>query len=189
MTAAPANRRAGACLWLTGLSGAGKTTTARAVAQALCRDDRLVTVLDGDELRASISADLGFSRADRDAHVRRVAAIARDIVERGDIAICALVSPFRDARAAARALIGSDRFLEIFVSSPLHICEQRDPKGLYRRARRGELTHFTGVDDPYEPPIAPELVITTVECSVEENVSRILALLLPRWSSGASSLE
>ena len=143
-------------------------------------------MLDGGELRSGISADLGFSRADRETHVMRVAALADDIVRRGDIAICALVSPYQDTRLAARTLIGPDRFLEVYVATPLSECERRDTEGLYRRARRKEIAGLTGLDAPYEPPTDPELVITTVGCSVGDNVSRILAELASRGNVRSS---
>jgi sulfate adenylyltransferase len=170
----------GICIWLTGLSGAGKTTIARALAEALRRRGLAVTVLDGDELRAGISAGLGFSREDRATQVMRVAALAEGVVGRGELAICALVSPFRDMRRAARDRIGPTRFLEVFVATPLVECERRDPKGLYRRARLKEIVGLTGVDAPYEPPDSPDLEITTVDSSVDADVSRILDALSSR---------
>jgi sulfate adenylyltransferase len=171
---------AAACLWLTGLSGAGKTTTARAVIDRLARRGCRAVLLDGDELRRTISSDLGFSRQDRDTHVMRVAALAREIAARNEIVICALVSPYRDGRERARRLIGSAQFIEVFIDAPIAVCEARDPKGLYAKARRGEITGFTGIDDPYEAPISPDVVVTTAENSLEQNADRIVAALVER---------
>jgi len=170
----------GACVWLTGLSGSGKSTTARAVAAELESWSQPVKVLDGDELRARISHDLGFSKRDRDTHVLRVAALAKDVVDHGAVAVCALVSPYREARQRARDLICSERFLEVFVDAPIAVCEARDPKGLYARARRGELRAFTGVDDPYEPPLFPDLVLATASWPVHESVRAVMDALTAR---------
>ena len=172
--------RTGVCLWLTGLSGAGKSTTARAVGAPLRKRGHQVTLFDGDEFRARVSTDLGFSKADRDTNVMRVASLARDVVERGEIVICALVSPYGGTRDRARQLIGGHKFLEVFVDAPLALCEARDTKGLYARARRGELTGLTGVDDPYEAPISPDLVVRTTDGTVEHNVRLVLELLAAR---------
>jgi len=165
---------------LTGLSGAGKSTIARALVDRLRVRGEDASLLDGDELRASISRDLGFSKAHRDMHVMRVAALTQQMVSRGEIVVCALISPYRDARARARDHIGSDRFIEVFVDTPLDVCERRDPKGLYARARSGQLAGMTGLTDPYEPPIAPNLILTTVNRNVDANVARLLAQLSER---------
>lgn len=177
------------CVWLTGLSGAGKTTTAAALSAELTRHGHEVLVLDGDVVRASDAPPLGFTSADRDENVMRTASRARAAVERGTLAICALISPYRTARARAREVIGPHRFLEIFVDAPLDVCEQRDTKGLYARARRGEIANLTGVTDVYEHPIAPDLVLSTVQCSVAHNVSRIMRLLYERGVVERSRLE
>jgi sulfate adenylyltransferase len=168
------------CVWLTGLSGAGKSTIGRSLVERLSLAGVGARLLDGDELRSSLSRDLGFSKTDRDIHVMRVAALARTCIDHGDIAVCALISPYRDARAQARGLVGSDRFIEVFVDTPLDVCEQRDHKQLYSRARRGEVTQMTGVSDPYESPIAPDLVLTPD--AVESNVERVLRLLADRMA-------
>jgi sulfate adenylyltransferase len=165
----------GVCVWLTGLSGSGKTTTARKVIEILPAPAGLL--LDGDEIRATLSPGLGFTRADREINIARVAALARDAVDRRQIVLCALVSPYGSMRARARALIGPDRFIEVYVATPVDVCRQRDPKGLYRRSTDGDLTGLTGVDDPYEPPADPELTLDTVGCSVEENARRVVALI------------
>jgi len=193
MAALPPERGAGApsrgpgiCVWLTGLSGAGKSTTAVGLGRALRAVHPLVAVLDGDRLRATISRDLGFSKADRDTSVMRAAALAHLVVERGGVAICALVSPYRDGRARARQLVGMNRFIEVFVDASLDECKRRDPKGLYLRARAGH-SHLTGVDDPYELPLSPDITLTTVDCSVEDNIARLLDLVRRRL--GTSSRE
>ncbi|RDU98537.1 adenylyl-sulfate kinase [Trinickia dinghuensis] len=147
--------------WLTGLSGAGKSTIAFELEQRLRREMRPCVVLDGDNLRCGLSRDLGFSEGDRRENIRRTAEVARMMNEVGLVVITSLVSPFRDDRAVARAIIGEARFAEVYVSTSLQVCESRDPKGLYRKARRGELTDFTGVSAPYEPPLAPALAVDT----------------------------
>jgi sulfate adenylyltransferase len=167
----------GVCVWLTGLSGAGKSTIAEALVARLRADGERVSLLDGDALRASISRDLGFSKADRETHVLRVAAIARERVDRDGYVVCALISPYRSMRTRAREMIAPYRFVEVFVDTPLEVCERRDPKGLYARARRGEIGQMTGVSDPYEPPMAPHLILETVANDVEANVERLLTLL------------
>jgi sulfate adenylyltransferase len=170
----------GMCVWFTGLSGSGKSTTARHVVELLSRAGREAVLLDGDEIRASLSADLGFSKADRDAHVMRVAALALQVVERHAVAVCALVSPYAATRARVRALIGSERFLEVFVHAPLSVCEARDPKGLYAKARRGEITGFTGIDDPYEAPREPDLVVASADRAVEYNAEQVVRAVAGR---------
>jgi len=148
-----------ATVWFTGLSGAGKTTLAHAVAAALAAAGRAAHVLDGDELRAGLSADLGFTLADRAEQVRRAGHVAHILGAAGVVPLVALVSPVRADRAAVRALHGPGRFLEVHVATPLAVCEARDGKGLYARARAGGLADLTGVGQPYEPPLAPELVV------------------------------
>ena len=181
--------RRGVCLWFTGLSGAGKTTTAAAVQRHLEAAGLESTVLDGDNVRRALSPELGFSKSDRNLNVRRVTRVAREIVHDGGIAICALISPYREARAEAKTAIGEDCFVEIFVDTPLAICEERDTKGLYARARRGELAHFTGITDPYEAPTAADLVLDTVNSTIEENVQRILAVTFARLREQAGLLS
>ncbi|MBI4576412.1 MAG: bifunctional sulfate adenylyltransferase/adenylylsulfate kinase [Planctomycetes bacterium] len=171
--------RRGCCLWFTGLSGSGKSTTADVVVGLLLQHGRQVTVLDGDVVRTHLSRGLGFSREDRDINVRRVAYVASEVVRHGGAVICALVSPYRIPRSECRSLIGPG-FIEIYMDAPLEICEQRDLKGLYERARRGQVRGVAGIDDPYEPPLDPELVLDTVRCSAEENGRRILEYLRHR---------
>ena len=170
----------GVCLWFTGLSGSGKSTTADRVTELLRERGREVTVLDGDVVRTHLSQGLGFSREDRDVNVRRIGFVAAEVVRHGGIAVCAVVSPYRATRDEVRSMVGESRFLEIFVDTPLEVCEQRDVKGLYARARAGEVAAFTGVDDPYEPPLHPELTLDTVTGSLEDNAGRVIALLEER---------
>jgi sulfate adenylyltransferase len=173
----PAAPIRGACLWFTGLSGSGKSTTARAVHAALEERGRVVTMLDGDVVRTHLSRGLGFSREDRDENVRRVAFVAAEVVRHGGIVVCALVSPYRAARAEARAMVGDESFIEVFVDTPLEVCAERDVKGLYAGAQRGEVPALTGVADPYEPPQAPELRLETVGVELADNARRVIAYL------------
>ncbi|HEV3106541.1 MAG TPA: adenylyl-sulfate kinase [Trinickia sp.] len=176
-----------ATLWLTGLSGAGKSTIAYALEQRLRADRRPCAVLDGDNVRHRLSRDLGFSDDDRRENVRRVAEVARLMNDVGLIVITALVSPFREDRAAARRIIGEDRFVEVYVSTSLEVCESRDPKGLYRKARQGELRQFTGVSSPYEPPRAPTVVVDTAQRSLEDGTDLLYDFLSARWGGSADA--
>jgi sulfate adenylyltransferase len=173
----PPRHRQGVCVWLTGLSGAGKSTTAEVLTALMLELGRQVTVLDGDVVRTHLSKGLGFSKADRDINIRRIGFVAAELVRHGGVVICAAVSPYRAARNDVRSMVGSQQFVEVFVDTPLEVCEQRDVKGMYARARRGEIKEFTGVDDPYEPPQDPELTISTVGTTPEENARRILSYL------------
>ncbi len=166
-------------VWLTGLSGAGKSTIAGRLAKAL--QDRGVSrleILDGDEVRRTLSAGAGFSREDRDAHIRRIAHVCRLLARHDVTTIVAAISPYRETRAFARDLI--DNFVEVFVDAPLGVLEQRDPKGLYQKVKQGRIQQFTGVSDPYEPPEAPEVVCRTDREEVDESVAKILAALETR---------
>ncbi|HEX8708691.1 MAG TPA: bifunctional sulfate adenylyltransferase/adenylylsulfate kinase [Pyrinomonadaceae bacterium] len=176
----PPRHRQGFCLWFTGLSSSGKSTTADILAIKLLEHGRQMTVLDGDVVRTHLSKGLGFSKEDRDTNVRRIGFVAAEIVRHGGGCICAAVSPYRATRNECRAMVGDDRFIEIFVDTPLGVCEQRDVKGMYREARAGHLKNFTGIDDPYESPLNPELAIDTVGYSAEENAERILNYLIER---------
>jgi sulfate adenylyltransferase len=176
----PPRHRQGVCVWLTGLPGAGKSTLAEALAALVQEHGRAVTVLDSDALRAHLSRGLGFSKEDRDAHIRRVGFVAAAVVRHGGVAVCATISPYRAVRAEVRAMVGREQFIEVFVDTPLVVCEQRDPKGLYARARRGDLPNFTGIDDPYEPPPAPELTLNTVNRDPLDSGREILGYLLAR---------
>src|SRR5688500_7294982 len=174
----PPRFRQGACLWFTGLSGAGKSTTADVLAVRLLEHGRRVTVLDGDVVRTHLSKGLGFSKEDRDTNVRRIGFVAAEIARHGGAAICAAVSPYRSSRNECRAMVGAERFFEVFVDTPLEVCEARDTKGMYALAREGKLKNFTGVDDPYEPPLGPEIRIVTVGRTAEENAELILSRLV-----------
>ena len=169
--------REGFCVWLTGLSGSGKTTIATALDVRLRTLGRDVTVFDGDVVRSQMSSDLGFSRQDRDANVSRVAARAADVVKTSGVAICALMSPYAAARQKARDVIGRERFVLVYVATPLHVCESRDVKGLYAKARRGELRHVVGIDDVYEAPEDADLRLDTSASTVQAEVEDILAVL------------
>ena len=164
-------------LWLTGLSASGKSTLALAAAELLVVRGIACKVIDGDELRRGPCADLGYSRADRRENIRRAAQLCRQFNAGGTVAIAALISPYREDREAARQIVGSAAFHEIYLATPLAICESRDPKGLYRRARTGEIVEFTGVSDPYEAPLAPHLILDTHLLGVAECVARIKNLL------------
>ena len=168
---------AGGVVWLTGLSGAGKTTIANALEVVLHAQGRRTFLLDGDHVRQGLNRDLGFSEADRNENIRRVAEVARLFVDAGIIVITAFIAPLRAQRDAARALFAPADFLEVFVDVPLAVAEERDPKGLYRKARSGMLPQFTGIDVPYEPPLAPELVLPTHEWPLDQCVARLLILL------------
>lgn len=183
----PPRDRQGFCVWFTGLSGAGKTTTADILAVNLLERGRQVTVLDGDVVRTHLSKGLGFGKEDRDTNIRRIGYVAAEIVRHGGACICAAVSPYRTTRNECRAMVGQENFIEVFVDASLEVCESRDTKGMYRQAREGKLKNFTGVSDPYEPPLNPELVIDAVGVSAEENAAHILAHLVEQGFVHASS--
>lgn len=164
-------------LWLTGLSGAGKSTLALALGRALHAFGRACHVLDGDNVRHGLSRDLGFSPQDRTEHIRRVAEVARMMNDAGLIVVTALISPQRADRELARHIVGSAAFYEVHVSTPVAVCEDRDPKGLYRRARSGELPEFTGISAPYDTPTAPALVLDTSAVDIDHAVGLLLALI------------
>jgi sulfate adenylyltransferase len=178
MEAHPPRDQQGVCVWFTGLSGAGKSTTAEILALRLLENGRKTTVLDGDVARTHLSKGLTFSRADRDTNIRRLGYVASEVVRHGGIAICAAISPYRATRNEVRNLIGADRFIEVFVDTPLAECERRDTKGMYAKARRGELKEFTGIDDPYESPAHPEITLDTIAHTVEANAQLILEYLI-----------
>lgn len=185
----PARHKQGACIWFTGLSGAGKSTTAEVLAVMLQEHGRKVTVLDGDIVRTHLSQGLGFSKDDRDTNIRRIGFVAAEIVRHGGTVICAAVSPYRATRNDVRRMVGSDHFFEVFVDTPLEVCEARDRKGLYSRARRGEITGFTGIDDPYERPEHPEIVIHTVDTVPQDNARAIVEYLASRGLIRAGRAE
>lgn len=173
----PARHHQGVCIWLTGLSGAGKSTTAEILTVLLLEHGRQVTLLDGDVVRTHLSKGLGFSKEDRDVNIRRIGFVSSEIVRHGGVVICAAVSPYRATRNDVRNVVGKDRFVEVFVDTPLEVCEQRDTKGMYTKARRGEIKGFTGIDDPYEPPQHAEITLDTVRRAPEENARLILKYL------------
>ena len=169
----------GATVWLTGLPSAGKTTVAQAVADRLRADGHRVQVLDGDELRRTLTADLGYSRADRDTNVRRVGVVAELLARNGVLVLVPVIAPYADSRDAVRAhhAQSGTPYVEVHVSTEVAVCESRDVKGHYARARAGELTGLTGVDDPYEPPLSPDLRLATAGRELDESVDAVLALL------------
>ena len=168
-----------AVLWFTGLSGSGKSTIANALEARLNAAGRLSYLLDGDNVRLGLNSDLGFSEADRKENNRRVAHVAQLLWDANVLTLVSFISPFRHERETSRKLIGPD-FIEIFVDAPIAECEKRDPKGLYVKARKGEIAQFTGISSPYEPPLGPELTLHTERESVEDSVDRIMALLKER---------
>jgi adenylyl-sulfate kinase len=173
------SRSRGAIVWITGLSAAGKTSVATRLCTELVGRGFDADVLDGDVMRQHISRGLGFSREGREENIRRLGFVAGLLAKHGVIAIVAAISPYRAARDEVRAA-ADGRFFEVYMSTPLHVCEQRDPKGLYRRARAGELRQFTGIDDTYEPPVSPEIACSTEGETIDRTVDTILQALLPR---------
>jgi len=171
-------------IWMTGLSGAGKTTLAKHLEEALFRLGYLTQVLDGDNIRSGINNNLGFSDADRFENIRRIAEVSKLFIHCGVITINCFISPTEEIREMARRIIGKDDFIEIYVNAPLVVCEERDVKGLYSKARRGELKEFTGISSPFETPENVDLEIRTDLLSIEESVSRILEFILPGIRQG-----
>jgi len=174
----PPRHRQGVCIWFTGLSGSGKSTTAEVITERLLEHGRQVTLLDGDVVRTHLSKGLGFSKDDRDTNIRRIGFVAAEIARHGGIAVCAAISPYRGARNEVRQMVGAEHFVEVFVDTPLEECERRDAKGMYAAARRGEITGWTGIDDPYEVPEHADLVLDTLGSSAAQNAQRILDLLV-----------
>src|SRR5882672_6240940 len=172
--------RPGCCIWLTGLSGAGKSTIAALLRSRLERRGRTVTLLDGDVVRTHLSKGLGFSKTDRDTNIRRIGFVASEIVRHHGIVIVAAVSPYEATRNQVRDTVGGDAFVLVHVATPLAVCEQRDVKGLYAKAHRGEIKGLTGIDDPYEPPASPDVVLTTLDCDADECGRRIERVLEKR---------
>jgi bifunctional enzyme CysN/CysC len=164
-------------VWLTGLSGAGKSTIANALERRLHALGCHTATLDGDNVRHGLNRDLGFTDADRVENIRRVSEVAKLMADAGLLVLVSFISPFRAERDGARALAGAGEFVEVFVDTPLDVAEQRDRKGLYRKARAGDLPHFTGIDSPYEPPPSPEVRIDTTTSSVAESVEQIVSQL------------
>ena len=167
-------------IWFTGLSGSGKSTIAIALERELHKRGLLCRILDGDNIRSGINNNLGFTEADRIENIRRIAEVSKLFVDTGIITIAAFISPSNDIREMAANIIGKDDFLEVYVRTPLEECERRDVKGLYAKARRGEIKNFTGISAPFEAPAQPALVLDTSALSLEESVNKLLELILPR---------
>ena len=172
----PPRHQQGICIWFTGLSGSGKSSTAEVLVSILMEYGKQITILDGDVIRTHLSKGLGFSKEDRDTNILRIGFVAGEIVRHGGVAICAAISPYRAARNEVRKMVG-ENFVTVYMDTPVEVCEQRDSKGLYAKARRGEIRGFTGVDDPYEPPIEPEITLHTEDISIEDNAHRIIEYL------------
>jgi adenylyl-sulfate kinase len=171
------NFEAGCVVWLTGLSGAGKSTVAQELRQRLSDRGKSVFVLDGDIMRSGLCSDLDFSPAGRKENVRRISEVSRLFAEAGIICIVALISPYQEDRNSARRIVGTGRFVEVYVNAPFEVCEHRDPKGLYAKARAGQIKDFTGISAPYEPPVKPEVELLTNESDVNGCVGKILEYL------------
>ena len=172
-------RPEGFALWMTGLPGSGKSTLAHLLRQRLEREfGRFTEILDGDEIRKGLSRDLGLSKEDREEHARRVSFLAKLLARNGVIPIVALISPYQESRAYAREVVGNDRFVELYVRASLATCEKRDPKGLYAKARRGEINNMTGIQDPFEAPIFPEIIVDTENGTPESSADSIIQALL-----------
>jgi adenylylsulfate kinase len=174
------NRHRSVIVWYTGLSGSGKSTVAHAVEEELHQAGCRTFVFDGDNVRHGLCVNLGFSEDDRHENIRRIGEMAKLFIEAGVIAMTAFISPFRSDREGVRALVSENDFIEIFCNSPLEVCEERDVKGLYKRARAGEIKNYTGISAPYEPPEHPDLILDTATDSVETNVGKVLNLLEKR---------
>jgi len=177
------------CIWLTGLPAAGKSTIAIALEKRLFAAGHHTYLLDGDEIRLGLNKDLGFSEADRNENIRRVSEVARLLVDAGLIVMVSFISPYRAQRDRARSLIAPGEFLEIFVDTPLQECERRDPKGLYAKARRGELKNFTGIDSPYEPPASPEVHLQTTLQTPDECVDSIYQVMIRQLSLDSNRIS
>lgn len=174
------NNHKSVVLWFTGLSGAGKSTLAHAVEEELHQRACRTFVLDGDNVRHGLCGDLGFEETDRQENIRRVGEIAKLFVESGVIVLTAFISPFQDDRNRVRSMFSPNDFIEIFCDCSIEVCEERDVKGIYKRARKGEIKQFTGIDSPYEKPDNPELTIQTSQLSLEDSVTEIISMLVTR---------
>ena len=168
----------GCVIWFTGLSGSGKSTLANAVGQVLHQQQHHTYVLDGDNVRHGLNKNLGFSPEDREENIRRIGEVAKLFADAGTIVLTAFISPYRTDRDQARALIAEGRFVEVFVDCPLEVCEERDTKGLYKKARAGEIKEFTGISAPYEPPLNPEVTVDTAALSIEECAQAVVTVLI-----------
>lgn len=170
-------KQSGKIIWFTGLSGSGKSTLANALEVALHNQGKLTFLLDGDVVRQGLNQDLGFSDQDRTENIRRIAHVAKLMMDAGLIVICAFISPFKIERRLARELAGENRFIEVYLNTPISICEERDVKGLYQKARAGNLTNLSGLGSDYEPPENPEIIIDTSMTSVQEAIEQIQKLV------------
>jgi len=171
-------KQRGVVIWLTGLSGSGKSTIAVELEHALVENKQQAYILDGDNIRHGLNKNLGFSPEDRSENIRRIGEVAKLFVDANIITITAFISPYREDRDSARALANEGEFIEVYVKCPLDVCEQRDTKGLYKKARAGEIKGFTGIDDPYEEPLSAEIRLTTSVCSPEDNSRKIVSYLI-----------
>lgn len=167
-------------IWLTGLSGSGKSTLASEVERVLFAHGTNTYILDGDNIRSGLNKDLDFTEVSRKENIRRIGEVARLFIDAGTIVLTAFISPFKEDRNQAKALVGPENFVEVFVDCPLEVCEQRDVKGLYKKARKGEIKNFTGIDSPFEVPEKPDVVVKTNEESLESCTSRILEVILKK---------
>ena len=170
----------GIMLWFTGLSGSGKSTLAIALERELYNSGILCRILDGDNIRTGINNNLGFTEADRVENIRRIAEVAKLFVDCGVVTIAAFISPTEQIRQMAADIIGKDDFFEIYVNTPLEVCEERDVKGLYKKARQGEIKHFTGISAPFEAPLNPAITIDTSACSLEESINLLKKIIIPQ---------
>ncbi len=167
-------------IWFTGLSGSGKSTLAVQLEAQLHELRYKTYLLDGDNIRAGLNKDLSFSDDGRIENIRRIGEVSKLMLDAGMVVLSAFISPFQADRDQVKEIVGAENFIEVFVDAPLEVCEQRDVKGLYKKARAGEVKNFTGIDSPYEPPSAPDVVIRTGELTVEESISQLMNLILPR---------
>jgi adenylylsulfate kinase len=173
-------KQKGVVIWMTGLSGSGKTTIAAALEKVLHENGILSKVFDGDIIRLGLNKDLGFSNQDRTENIRRIAEVAKQFVDCGIVVICGFISPIESIRQMARNIIGENDFVEVFIDCPLNVCEQRDPKGLYKKARAGKIADFTGIDSPYETPANPTITINTTSMSVDLATKKIVEHIKPK---------
>lgn len=178
-------KQKGALIWLTGLPSSGKSTIAFTVEHALVARGYLSYVLDGDNIRHGLNKNLGFSAEDRAENIRRIGEVGKLFADAGLITLSSFVSPYRADRDAVRALMGEGDFIEVFIDTPLSLCEERDPKGLYKKARAGQIPNFTGISDPYEPPVNPEITLKTADCTPEQAAGQIIAYLEKRGKISA----
>ncbi|MBS4012600.1 MAG: adenylyl-sulfate kinase [Bacteroidetes bacterium] len=176
-------KQKGRVIWLTGLSGSGKTTIASYLEKSLHNKNIITKVFDGDIIRKGLNKDLSFSNEGRMENIRRIAEVSKQFVECGIIVICAFISPTKEMRKIAADIIGKDDFVEVFVNCPINVCEERDPKGLYKKARKGEIPNFTGIDAPYECPENSDITLNTNETTIEEAGKILLNYVLPKIKS------